>query len=208
MLYKKQLTKPSNQKLWDQAKAEAKKRFKVFPSAYSTLWANRWYKTHGGEWLKSETDSRFADSKTTTTTSDANMQNRTPLESFETYVDDSNNDDDTEKAEDSVVTEKTGKKETHKWVREPWVDISRPVIDEAGNVIGFHRVGLNTRDIDTARDGYRTSYPKIMPRSQAMQLNAIEREELIRRNNNRYNEGARSHDSANHDSSPEFEDTE
>jgi hypothetical protein len=204
MLYKKQLTKPSNQKLWNQAKSEAIKRFKKFPSTYSTLWANRWYKAHGGEWLKSDTDTRFAESKTPNPYSDVNMQNRTPLEPFETYVDDSSQSDDTKKTEDSKITEKTGQKETHKWVREPWVDISRPVIDEAGNVIGFHQVGSNTKDINTAREGYRTSYPKIMPRTQAMRLNAIEREELIRRDNNRYNSGPSAHDSAYHDSTPEL----
>jgi hypothetical protein len=204
MLYKKQLTKPSNQKLWNQAKLEAKKRFKKFPSTYSNLWANRWYKAHGGEWLKSDTDNRFADPKTPNPDSDTNMRNRTPLEPFETYVEDSDESDDTKKAEDSEITEKTGKQEAHKWVREPWVDISRPVIDESGNVIGFHQVGSNTKDINTAREGYRTSYPKIMPRSQAMRLNAIEREELIRRNNNRYNDSSRAHDSAYHDSTPEL----
>jgi hypothetical protein len=187
MLYKKQLTKPSNQKLWNQAKLEAKKRFKKFPSTYSNRWANRWYKAHGGEWLKSDTDNRFADPKTPNPDSDANMRNRTPLEPFEQYVDDDepSDDDKTEKANDAQA-EKSSKKEVHHWVREPWVDISRPVIDEAGNVIGFHQVGTNTKDINTARDGYRTSYPKIMPRSKAMRLNAIEREELIRRTNNRF----------------------
>lgn len=187
MLYKRTLNKPNNPKLWEQAKTEAKKRFKVFPSAYANVWANRWYKEHGGDWSKSDTDSRFTEPKKTNSTLDTKMTNRTPLEPFEQYVDDdeSSDDDKTEKANDAQ-TEKSGKKEIHHWVREPWVDISRPVIDEAGNVIGFHQVGSNTKDINTARDGYRTSYPKIMPRSKALRLNAIEREELIRRTNNRF----------------------
>jgi hypothetical protein len=133
------------------------------------------------------------------------MTNRTPLEPFEQYVDDteSSADNNTDKADD-VQTEKSGKKEIHHWVREPWVDISRPVIDEAGNVIGFHQVGSNTKDINTARDGYRTSYPKIMPRSKAMRLNAIEREELIRRTNNRFAaEHANEPDSTNNDNGEE-----
>lgn len=41
---------PTNKALWSRALAEAKKKFKVFPSAYSSGWAVQWYKKHGGGW--------------------------------------------------------------------------------------------------------------------------------------------------------------
>ena len=36
---------PTNPSLWSRAKTEAKKKFKVYPSA-----ANKWYKGKGGGW--------------------------------------------------------------------------------------------------------------------------------------------------------------
>jgi len=42
--------KPTNPKLWSQAKSLAKKKFKVYPSAYANGWASKWYKKHGGGW--------------------------------------------------------------------------------------------------------------------------------------------------------------
>lgn len=42
--------KPTNAKLWSRAKAAAKKKFKVYPSAYANGWAVRWYNKHGGGW--------------------------------------------------------------------------------------------------------------------------------------------------------------
>jgi hypothetical protein len=42
--------KPTNPKLWSRAKALAKKKFKVYPSAYANGWAAKWYKKHGGGW--------------------------------------------------------------------------------------------------------------------------------------------------------------
>jgi len=41
---------PTNKALWSRALAEAKKKFKVFPSAYSSGFAVQWYKKHGGGW--------------------------------------------------------------------------------------------------------------------------------------------------------------
>jgi len=41
---------PTNPKLWSRAKAEAKKKFKVYPSAYANAWAAKWYKSKGGGW--------------------------------------------------------------------------------------------------------------------------------------------------------------
>ena len=42
--------KPNNPKLWARCIAEAKKKFKVFPSAYANGFASRLYKKKGGSW--------------------------------------------------------------------------------------------------------------------------------------------------------------
>lgn len=42
--------KPNNPKLWSQAKAQAKKKFDVWPSAYASGWAVSYYKRKGGTW--------------------------------------------------------------------------------------------------------------------------------------------------------------
>ena len=42
--------KPNNPKLWSKCIAEAKKKFKVFPSAYANGFAARLYKKKGGTW--------------------------------------------------------------------------------------------------------------------------------------------------------------
>ena len=36
--------KPTNPKLWSRAKALAKSKFDVYPSAYANGWAAKWYK--------------------------------------------------------------------------------------------------------------------------------------------------------------------
>ena len=40
--------KPSNPKLYASVKAEAKRKFKVYPSAYANAWLVRTYKKRGG----------------------------------------------------------------------------------------------------------------------------------------------------------------
>ena len=42
--------KPTNPELWSRAKALAKKKFDVYPSAYANGWASKWYKSKGGSW--------------------------------------------------------------------------------------------------------------------------------------------------------------
>jgi hypothetical protein len=42
--------KPTNPELWSKAKALAKKKFDVYPSAYANGWAAKWYKGKGGGW--------------------------------------------------------------------------------------------------------------------------------------------------------------
>jgi hypothetical protein len=36
--------------LWSKAKALAKQKFDVYPSAYANGWASKWYKSKGGGW--------------------------------------------------------------------------------------------------------------------------------------------------------------
>ena len=42
--------KPTNPELWARAKAAAKSKFDVYPSAYANGWAAKWYKGKGGGW--------------------------------------------------------------------------------------------------------------------------------------------------------------
>ena len=44
--------KPTNPELYSRVKAEAKKKFDVYPSAYANGWAARKYKAAGGGWKK------------------------------------------------------------------------------------------------------------------------------------------------------------
>ena len=41
---------PTNPELWSRAKAAAKRKFDVYPSAYANGWAAKWYKKRGGSW--------------------------------------------------------------------------------------------------------------------------------------------------------------
>jgi hypothetical protein len=41
---------PTNPDLWSRAKALAKSKFDVYPSAYANGWAAKWYKSKGGKW--------------------------------------------------------------------------------------------------------------------------------------------------------------
>jgi len=42
--------KPGNAALWNRVKAEAKRKFDVYPSAYANAWAAKEYKKRGGAW--------------------------------------------------------------------------------------------------------------------------------------------------------------
>lgn len=48
---------PTDKKLWSRAKSLARKKFKVYPSAYANAWAAKWYKKHGGGWSSSKNES-------------------------------------------------------------------------------------------------------------------------------------------------------
>ena len=45
--------KPTKPALWSKAKAEAKRKFKVYPSAYANAYASQRYKAMGGGWRSS-----------------------------------------------------------------------------------------------------------------------------------------------------------
>ena len=47
---KKKTAKPTNPKLYARVKAEAKRKFKVYPSAYANGWLVREYKSRGGKY--------------------------------------------------------------------------------------------------------------------------------------------------------------
>lgn len=189
---------PTDPQLWEKAKEEAKRRFSVYPSAYANAWTSRWYKERGGEWHrpknplpassgneKKPESKQQEKEKPPVASPNTNVYDLTPYERLlpEEKKDENSSKNRTENSEESSneVTQKSGDKEKNYWLREPWVDISRPVIDESGVVIGFHPCGRSTKEVRSTMDGYRTSYPRCMPRSKAMRLNAMQREELIRR---------------------------
>jgi hypothetical protein len=45
---------PNNPSLWSSCKAQAKKKFDVYPSAYANGFASRLYKQKGGTWKKAK----------------------------------------------------------------------------------------------------------------------------------------------------------
>lgn len=47
---KKKKPSPTNPSLWSRAKAAARSKFDVYPSAYANAWAAKWYKSKGGKW--------------------------------------------------------------------------------------------------------------------------------------------------------------
>ena len=51
---KKKGAKPTNPALYARVKAEAKRKFDVYPSAYANGWAAKWYKGKGGGWKKAK----------------------------------------------------------------------------------------------------------------------------------------------------------
>ena len=44
-------SKPKNSALYSRVKSEAKKKFKVYPSAYANAWLVRTYKKRGGTYV-------------------------------------------------------------------------------------------------------------------------------------------------------------
>ena len=48
---------PTNPALWARAKAQARSKFDVYPSAYANGWASKWYKSKGGGWKTAANES-------------------------------------------------------------------------------------------------------------------------------------------------------
>jgi predicted RNA binding protein YcfA (HicA-like mRNA interferase family) len=48
--YLEEKNSPTNPALWSRAKAMARAKFDVYPSAYANGWAAKWYKSKGGGW--------------------------------------------------------------------------------------------------------------------------------------------------------------
>lgn len=46
----KEKKSPMLKKLSAGCKAAARRKFKVYPSAYANAWASKWYKSKGGKW--------------------------------------------------------------------------------------------------------------------------------------------------------------
>lgn len=89
---------PTNPELWSRAKAAAKRKFDVYPSAYANAWASKWYKNKGGGWRKKK---------------------KTKKESLENVIRNL-------VKEEMGVQEKVHKDSgLGKWFGEKWVDISR-----------------------------------------------------------------------------------
>jgi len=55
--YLEEKNAPTNPSLWSRAKALARSKFDVYPSAYGNAWAAKWYKSKGGGW-KSVSESK------------------------------------------------------------------------------------------------------------------------------------------------------
>ena len=67
--------KPTNPGLWSRAKAAARSKFKVYPSAYANAWASKWYKKHGGGWRKSKKVNEAAINQLSPTSLDKEIYN-------------------------------------------------------------------------------------------------------------------------------------
>lgn len=62
-------------------------------------------------------------------------------------------------------------KDLREWLDEKWVDISKPIRNDAGKIIGFEPCG----------SGDKGGYPKCLPKAKAQKLSDSERATLIQR---------------------------
>ena len=64
--YLEEKNAPTNPALWSKAKALARSKFDVYPSAYANGWASKWYKSKGGGWrtVSEETEEPSAAART------------------------------------------------------------------------------------------------------------------------------------------------
>ena len=101
--------KPTNPELWSRAKAAAKSKYKVYPSAYANGFASKWYKEHGGGWRT--------------------VKKKSSNESIETNEASS----PAQQAAIAINMKKKGIKpknvneDLRNWFKEKWVDVSKKV---------------------------------------------------------------------------------
>jgi hypothetical protein len=101
--------KPTNPELWSRAKAAAKSKYKVYPSAYANGFASKWYKEHGGGWRT--------------------VKKKSSNESIETNESSS----PAQQAAIAINMKKKGIKpknvneDLRNWFKEKWVDVSKKV---------------------------------------------------------------------------------
>jgi len=101
--------KPTNPELWSRAKAAAKSKYKVYPSAYANGFASKWYKEHGGGWRTVKKKSANESEETNEASSPA------------------------QQAAIAINMKKKGIKpknvneDLRNWFKEKWVDVSKKV---------------------------------------------------------------------------------
>jgi hypothetical protein len=74
-------------------------------------------------------------------------------------------------AVDSVKKSATIQKDLREWLREKWVDISKPKRNENGEIVGYEKCG----------SGDKGGYPKCLPEKKASRLNDNQRNTLVQR---------------------------
>ena len=102
---------PTNPELWSRAKAAAKSKFKVYPSAYANGFAAKWYKSKGGGWRKKKKKSSNESIETNEASSPA-QQAAIAINMKKKGI----------KPKNENVNE-----DLRRWFKEKWVDVSKKV---------------------------------------------------------------------------------
>jgi hypothetical protein len=102
---------PTNPELWSRAKAAAKSKFKVYPSAYANGFAAKWYKSKGGGWRKKKKKSSNESIETNESSSPA-QQAAIAINMKKKGIEPKNEN----------VNE-----DLKRWFKEKWVDVSKKV---------------------------------------------------------------------------------
>jgi len=105
--------KPTNPELWSRAKAAAKSKYKVYPSAYSNGFAAKWYKKRGGGWKKKSTNESEETNEASSPAQQAAIAINMKKKGLEPKNESVNED-------------------LKRWFKEKWVDVSK-------KVDGYHR---------------------------------------------------------------------
>jgi len=100
--------KPTNPELWSRAKAAAKSKYKVYPSAYANGFASKWYKEHGGGWRTV---------KKSTNESEETNEASSPAQQAAIAIN----------MKKKGIKPKNVNEDLRNWFKEKWVDVSRKV---------------------------------------------------------------------------------